>query len=111
MVAGTGVFLELAAAAVVQVEHEAEVLRGGLGSGFHLDEEVIALALGQCFFGDERAVFGFHRQGHLAGLRLGGDGDDLAGGGDELELGIIETAGDAAARTEYFNVTTLIETI
>ena len=40
MSAGAGVFLELAAAAVAQVEREAEVLRRGVGGGLHLDDEV-----------------------------------------------------------------------
>ena len=95
MVADAGVFLELAAAAVAQVELEAEVLRVGIGGGLHLDYEVVAVALGQRLLGDERTVLDLHRQCDLAGLRLGGDDDDLSAGGHWLELGVVEGDGDA----------------
>ena len=53
VVAGAGVFLELAPAAEVQVELEAEVLRLGLGIGLHLHDEVVAVAFRERFCGGE----------------------------------------------------------
>ena len=93
MFADAPVFGAFAFGADMQVEGEAQVQWLRVGGLLELHDDVVAFACRQLGFADEHVAFLLERQFYFAvfGFRRGRD--DLLGGGNGFEIGVVERAG------------------
>lgn len=90
MLASAGVLSAFTFATSSEIELEAEVLGLGLGSLFQLNDEGVAFSLGEFCFTYKGVTFLLEVEFRLAGFGIRLYGGALGGGGDGLEIVIVE---------------------
>src|SRR6266567_7851780 len=89
-VANAGILGPLATAARMRLQLEAEILRFGVGGLLELEDQIVAVPVGEAGLTDEHVAFLLERDVDLPLLAIGDEGHRLRSGRDGIHRGIIE---------------------